>query len=56
MLSICSCDDVVYGLYKSAGRIASASKYGHDMYDNGIEFFSSNKTSCGETIFCVLGT
>ena len=48
MLSICSCDDVVYGLYKSAGRIASASKYGHDMYANAIENVSSNTTSCEE--------
>ena len=30
-------EDVVYGVYVTAGRIAIASAYGRDVYDNALE-------------------
>ena len=56
MYPVCSLDDVVYVIYKTAGCIMSASEYRSDVYANALYFFYSNTTSCEETIFCVLGT
>ena len=52
----CSWYDVAYKIYETADRIASASEYGSDVYANTLENVLSNKTSCEDTIFRVLGT
>ena len=44
----------MYGIYETAGRVASASEYGCDVYANSLENVSSNKTSREETIKRVL--
>ena len=46
----------MYGIYETAGCIASASDYGCGMYANTLEMFSPNTTSCGENIFRLIGT
>ena len=43
-------------MYNNAGRVASASKYGHNVYSNALETFLSDTTPSEETIFRVLGT
>ena len=50
-----SWDYILYGMYKTSGRAACASKYVHDVYDNTLENVSINTTSCEETVFCVIG-
>ena len=50
-----SYDDVTYGTYETASCVASAPEYGRDVYANTPELFLSNKTSCEETIFHVIG-
>ena len=42
---VCSLEDVAYGVYVTAGRIAIASAYGRDEYDSALEKLSSNITS-----------
>ena len=51
-----SWDDVAYGMYDTAGFIASASQYVHDLYSNALEYVLSSTTACEENIFFVLGT
>ena len=51
-----SLDDVAYGVYVTAGRIAIASAYGRDVYDSELEKLLSNITSYYEITFLVLGT
>ena len=53
---VCSFEDVAYGLYVTAGRIAIASEYGLDVYDKALEKLSSNTTSYDNITFLVLGT
>ena len=53
---VCSLDDVAYGVYVTAGRIAIASAYGRDVYDSALTKLSSNFTSYDEITFLVLGT
>ena len=36
---VCSLEDIAYGVYVTAGRIAVASAYGRDVYDNALDFF-----------------
>ena len=56
MSPVCSWDYVVHGIYETACHIGSLSECGRDVYANALELFSSDKTSCEETIFRVLGT
>ena len=56
MPSVCSWDDVAYGMYNTDVCVVSDYEYIRDMYANSIDFFLSNTTSCEETIICVLGT
>ena len=51
-----SLDDVAYGVYVTAGRIATASAYGRDEYDSALTKLSSNLTSYDKITFLVLGT
>ena len=55
-LHVCSFEDVAYGVYVTAGRIAIASEYGRDVYDNVLETISSKTTSYDDITFLVLGT
>ena len=56
MSRVCSWDDLAYGIYDTDGHIVSDSEYKRDMYANALENILSNRTSCEETIFHVLGT
>ena len=56
MSPVCSWDDVVYGIYNTAGRIAIAYEYGRGMYAKVLENVSSNTTTFEETSLRVLGT
>ena len=38
--------DLAQRMYKSDGRIMSASEYVHDLYANLLDFFLLNTTSC----------
>ena len=40
---VCSHEDVAYGVYVTAGRIAIAYEKGRDMYDNALDFFSQTQ-------------
>ena len=53
---VCYLEDVAYGVYVTAGRIAIASAYGRDVYDSALTKLSSKRTSIDEIIFLVLGT
>ena len=53
MSPVCLWDDASYVIH---GHVASSSEYGSDKYDDALGNFLSNKTSCEETIFLVLGT
>ena len=55
-LPVCYLEDIAYGVYVTAGRIAIASEYGRDVYDNALEKLSSNTTSYEDIIFFVLDT
>ena len=48
--------DLAQRMYKSDGRITSASEYVHDLYANLLDFFLLNTTSCEQTIFYLLVT
>ena len=50
-----SLEDVAYGVYVTAGRIAIASAYGCDVYDNALEKLLSNTTSYEKITFLLLG-
>ena len=52
---VCYLDDVAYGVYVTAGRIAIASAYGRDVYDSALEKLLSNITTYDEINFLVLG-
>ena len=54
-LPVCSLENVAYGVYVTSGRIAVASAYGHDVYDNVLEKLLSNTTSYEDITFLVLG-
>ena len=56
MSPVFSLEDVAYGVYVTAGRIAIASAYGRDVYDNALEKLSSNTTSYDDITFLLLGT
>ena len=56
MSPVCYSDDVAYGVYVTAGRIAIASAYGRDVYDSALTKLSSNLTWYNEITFLVLGT
>ena len=55
MSSVCSLEDVAYRVNVTVGRIAFASAYGRDVYDNALEKLSSNTTSYDKIKFLVLG-
>ena len=55
-LPVYSFEDVAYGVYVTSGRIAIASEYGRDMYNNALEKLSSNTASYDDITFLVLGT
>ena len=52
---VCSWDDVAYGIYKTAGCIASASENRLNVFAKPLKIVLSNTTSYEETIFSVLG-
>ena len=56
MSPVCYLDDVAYGVYVTAGRIAIASAYGRDEYDSALTKITSNRRSFDEITFLVLGT
>ena len=53
ILPVCSCDNVVYGIYKTSGCAASASAYRLEVY---APYIFSNKTSCEEIMLRVQDT
>ena len=53
---VCYFEYVAYGVYVTVGRIAIASEYGRDVYDDALEKLSSNTTSYNDITFLVLGT
>ena len=55
MLTVCSWDDVAYGIYNTSGRITSTYENGCDVYANTLDLYLSNANSCEETVSCVLG-
>ena len=52
----CYFEDVAYGVYVTAGRIAISSELCHDVYDNALEKIYSKTTSYEDIIFLVLST
>ena len=56
MFPVFTWENVTYGMYETDGCIKSDSEYRHEVYANALENVLSNKTSCEETIFCVIGT
>ena len=55
LFTVCSWDDVAYGIYETADCISSASEYGCDVYTNALEKVYPNTISCEENILHVLG-